>query len=104
LWNHKRRLASDKTSVSGAAFLQLLSQACDKAKPEGRKLIKTLNEEKFKGGIFEFKVQMHRKMDAMHVWRGTASVFCRKVTKGRRNLWRVLGCGRHCSPGSPRHE
>ena len=58
--------------VSGPVFLQLLSQACDKAKPEDCKFIKDLNEEKCKGSIFEFKVQMHPKMDAIHVWRGVS--------------------------------
>jgi len=56
--------------VSGGTFLQLLSQACDKAKPEERKLIGELNEEKIKGSIFEFKVRIHRDMEVVHVWRG----------------------------------
>jgi len=58
--------------VSGAVFLQLLSQACDKAKPEDRKHIADLNEKKFKEEIFEFKVQMHPEMDDVHVWRGVS--------------------------------
>ena len=57
-------------AVSGAALLQLLSQACDKVKPENRKLIAELNEKKIKGMICEFEVQIHPGVDVVHVWRG----------------------------------